>query len=205
MRANYCSDGDFNVSAPKAISFPEIPFSAMNMLTNKLGSFAYYQMSSRSKPNRRVDYRNFFYPLDSLKNWNNAYSKSGFFQYHLVVPFDTAKAVLMEVLELVAESGNQSFLSVLKTFGDLPAEGLLSFGRSGVTLALDIANRGDQTLTTLNQLDKIVQAGGGAINLSKDARISRDFFEESYPKFSEFNKFRDPNISSALSRRLLGK
>ena len=204
MRANYSTDANYQVPEPKAIAFPEIPFSVMNPLTNKLGSIAYYQLNARSKSTKRVDYRSFFYPLDSLKNWNNAYSKKGFFQYQLVAPFNTAQEVVEEVLSVVAKSGNQSFLSVLKTFGDKPAEGLLSFGRPGVTLALDIANRGEQSLKIMNELDKIVQAGGGAVNLSKDARISREFFEQSYPNFDQFANFRDPNISSALSRRLLG-
>jgi FAD/FMN-containing dehydrogenase len=205
MRANHCVDGDFKVLEHKAFSFPEIPVSVVNPFTNKLASFAYYQFNSRSKSKKRVNYRPFFYPLDSIKNWNNAYSRKGFFQYQLVMPFESAQQVVSDVLSVVANSGDQSFLSVLKTFGDKPAEGLLSFSRPGVTLALDLANRGNQTLETMNELDKIVQAGGGAVNLSKDARISKSFFEQSYPNFGEFSKFRDPNISSSLSRRLLGK
>ena len=34
--------------------------------------------------------------------------------------------------------------------------------------------------------------------------MPRELFEAGYPLFNEFLKYRDPGISSALSRRLMG-
>jgi hypothetical protein len=50
----------------------------------------------------------------------------------------------------------------------------------------------------------MVSNAGGKVYLAKDARISKSFFESSYPNLQEFIKYRDPNITSELSRRLMG-
>ena len=39
--------------------------------------------------------------------------------------------------------------------------------------------------------------------MAKDARMPRDLFELGYPRLSEFTTYRDPGISSAMSRRLM--
>ena len=50
----------------------------------------------------------------------------------------------------------------------------------------------------------IVREAGGRIYLAKDARWPRELFEAAYPRLQEFLPHRDPGISSALSRRLMG-
>ena len=102
-----------------------------------------------------------------------------------------------------AKSGQGSFLAVLKVFGDQLPFGMLSFPMPGVTLALDFPNKGRRTLELFNRLDVIVRANGGRIYLAKDARMSREFFESTYPQLEEFKRFRDPAMSSQMSRRLL--
>ena len=97
-----------------------------------------------------------------------------------------------------------SFLTVLKTFGDRPAVGMLSFPRDGATLALDFPNAGDRSRRLFDRLDAIVREAGGRLYPAKDARMPRDLFEAGYPRLQEFLRFRDPGISSALSRRLMG-
>jgi hypothetical protein len=49
-----------------------------------------------------------------------------------------------------------------------------------------------------------VREAGGRIYAAKDARMPQDLFESGYPRLQEFLSFRDPGISSALSRRLMG-
>jgi len=121
-----------------------------------------------------------------------------------VIPRDVGKDAIEEMLSQIAESGEGSFLAVLKTFGASQSLGMLSFPMPGVTLALDFPNHGDKTLKLLERLDNIVSQSNGRIYLAKDARMSRTLFESSYPKFNEFIKFRDPGISSEMSRRLIG-
>ena len=52
------------------------------------------------------------------------------------------------LLDEIARSEQASFLAVIKTFGDRPSPGMLSFPRAGATLALDLPNRGEETLTS---------------------------------------------------------
>jgi hypothetical protein len=81
---------------------------------------------------------------------------------------------------------------------------MLGFPQPGVTLALDFPNKGSKTLKLFDRLDAIVREVGGRVYLAKDARISRDFFETSYSRLQEFLPYRDPGITSAMSRRLMG-
>ena len=52
--------------------------------------------------------------------------------------------------------------------------------------------------------DDIVTEAGGRLYPAKDARMPRTLFETGYPRLGEFLPFRDPGISSSMSRRLLG-
>jgi hypothetical protein len=108
------------------------------------------------------------------------------------------------MLKEISRSGEGSFLAVLKTFGNRQALGMMSFPQPGVTLALDFPNLGERTLKLFERLDAIVREAKGRIYLAKDARMPRDLFEAGYPRLAEFLKYRDPGISSALSRRLIG-
>jgi hypothetical protein len=81
---------------------------------------------------------------------------------------------------------------------------MMSFPQPGVTLALDFPNNGERTQKLFARLDAIVAEAGGRIYMAKDARMPRDLFEKGYPRLNEFLKYRDPGISSELSRRLMG-
>jgi len=80
----------------------------------------------------------------------------------------------------------------------------LSFPMPGTTLALDFPNQGARTVALFDRLDAIVAAAGGRLYPAKDARMSRATFESGYPGLEQFVSFRDPGISSSMSRRLLG-
>ena len=79
---------------------------------------------------------------------------------------------------------------------------MLSFPRAGTTLALDFPNCGDDLLELLNELDKLVVAAEGAIYPAKDARMSGNSFRTSFPNWTEFSRFIDPNFSSSFWRRV---
>ena len=53
-------------------------------------------------------------------------------------------------------------------------------------------------------LDAIVSAAGGRIYPAKDARMPAQLFQSSYPQWEQIIPYRDPGISSAMSRRLMG-
>ena len=113
-------------------------------------------------------------------------------------------AAIGEMLTAIGRSGQGSFLAVLKTFGRRPAAGLLSFPMPGATLALDFPNQGQKTLSLFTRLDDIVSQAGGRLYAAKDARMPAVMFRSAYPALSEFTNYRDPGISSDMSRRLMG-
>jgi hypothetical protein len=131
------------------------------------------------------------------------YGPKGFYQYQSVVPREVGQDAVSAMLAEIGRSGQGSFLAVLKTFGNRESLGMLSFAQPGVTLALDFPNNGAKTLALFERLDAIVREARGRIYLAKDARMPRDLFEAGYPRLSEFSQYRDPGISSAMSRRLI--
>lgn len=180
------------------------PVSLVNRLTLRPFNATYFHLKKRQAGRGLAHYEGFFYPLDNLLQWNRMYGPRGFFQYQSVVPRDVGADAVQAMLREIARSGDGSFLAVLKTFGDREPSGMLSFPRPGVTLALDFPNQGERTLKLFGRLDAIVREAGGRIYPAKDARMPRDLFEAGYPRLAEFLEYRDPGISSSLSRRLMG-
>lgn len=179
------------------------PLSLVNKLSLRPFNALYYQLGRRRTGVRTVHAEPFLFPLDSLLEWNRMYGPRGFFQYQSVVPRGSGLEATREMLDAIAASGEGSFLAVLKTFGDRPPVGLLSFPQPGVTLALDFRNA--RPIPALfERLDAIVRAAGGRIYPAKDARMPREMFESTYPNLPAFRSFRDAGISSAMSRRLMG-
>ena len=192
--------------SPHKLNVPmDLPFSLINKASVKAFNLAYFYGNSVVARKNISHYQSFFYPLDAIQNWNRIYGKKGFYQYQAVVPRPDGAETLQAMLDTIRLAGQGSFLSVLKTMGSQPAAGMLSFSRPGITLALDFANFGTKTLKLLDELDGIVMQAGGAINPSKDARMSREMFEASFANIEIFNQYRDPAISSGFSRRLMGQ
>ena len=143
----------------------------------------------------------FFHPLDSLGSWNRLYGRRGFFQHQSVVPdLEGVRALLA----LTSTRGQGSFISVLKRFGSLSSQGMLSFPRPGWTLALDLPNRGEETLACLEEMDAVVRTHGGAIYPAKDARMSGETFRLGYPRLDAFATFIDPAFRSRFWQRVMG-
>jgi FAD/FMN-containing dehydrogenase len=179
------------------------PVSLVNRLSLKPFNALYYNVNRRTTGVRVVHYEPFLYPLDSILEWNRLYGPAGFFQYQSVVPTQARLPATRDMLDAIRRSGEGSFLAVLKTFGNRAAPGLLSFPQPGVTLALDFRN--NRALPDLfGRLDDIVRAAGGRLYPAKDARMPRSLYEATYPNLAAFGKHRDPGMSSAMSRRLMG-
>lgn len=180
------------------------PISLVNRVTLRSFNTAYFHLQRCKAGHSISHYEPFSYPLDGLLEWNRMYGPKGFYQYQSVVPRAAGPDATREMLREITRSGQGSFLAVLKTFGNRAGPGMLSFPRPGVTLALDFPNRQDDTARLFARLDEIVLAAGGALYTAKDARMPAGMFESGYPRLPEFLPFRDPGISSAMSRRLLG-
>jgi FAD/FMN-containing dehydrogenase len=190
-------------SRPRTMPFIP-PVSLVNRFTLRPFNTVYHALQKRKQQRQVVHYKPYFYPLDNMLEWNRMYGPRGFYQYQMVVPRAQGRDAVAAMLAAIAASGEGSFLAVLKTFGDRESRGLLSFPQPGVTLALDFPNNGSKTHTLFARLDAILLEAKGRLYPAKDARMSRDLFEASYPNLPEFMTFRDPGISSAMSRRLMG-
>lgn len=202
-RANTSASKDqtFSPRSPKLMPFTP-PVSLVNRLTLKPFNEFYFRSQKLKKASQKLHYQQFFYPLDGILEWNRMYGRRGFYQYQFVIGSENIYEVLKEILDVISKSGEGSFLAVLKTFGNIKSQGLLSFPMPGVTLALDFPNKGQSTLKLFSHLDQLVKEANGRLYAAKDARMSKDMFEAGYPNLAEFKKFRDPGISSAMSRRL---
>ena len=188
--------------APKLsvpVDFPEF---CLNRHTVGAFNTLYYHRLGGSRKSVRQHYSPFFHPLDAVNGWSRIYGKRGFYQYQCVVPFDGGLEAMTEMLRRIAASGQASFLAVLKTFGNLPSPGLLSFPRPGITLALDFANRGESTLALFRELDAIVRSSHGAWYPAKDARMSPQDFRASYPALDRFLPHVDPAFTSDFWKRM---
>ena len=205
MRGNPVAAGPRPDPKSRRLTMPFVPpVSLVNSLSLKPFNAAYFNIKKRQVGRGINHYESFFYPLDNLLEWNRMYGPSGFFQYQSVVPRENGHDAVQAMLGEIARAGEGSFLAVLKTFGNRQPLGMLSFPQPGVTLALDFPNKGESTLRLLEKLDAIVREARGRIYPAKDARMPRDLFEAGYPRLAEFLQYRDPGMSSALSRRLIG-
>ena len=188
-----------------------IPFNFPTFVMNKWSVSAfnalYYNRIRNDHNTSIIQLVNFFYPLDVVQDWNRIYGNRGFYQYQCVLPkLPDGALALKEILTKIADAGSGSFLAVLKLFGkeDPP---YLAFATEGYTLALDFPyDKGNTHLFEI--LDKVVKTAGGRLYLTKDARMSRKFFQESYPKLSLFMKIKkqiDPyNYFTSLQAQRLG-
>lgn len=169
-----------------------VPFDAPGFLLNPLSVRAfnalYYHRAATSAGEALVGWDSYFYPLDTLTDWNRIYGRRGFAQFQCVIPTSSAKSGLTELLKEISASGQGSFLAVLKRMGE--EEGPISFPREGYTLALDfpISRR---TLALMDRLDAIALDHGGRFYLAKDARMSPETFARSDERIPDFQALRE--------------
>jgi FAD/FMN-containing dehydrogenase len=180
----------------------DMPSFVLNTLSMKAFNAVYYRAQHNDRVRKLVPYEPFFYPLDAVQHWNRMYGKRGFLQYQCVVPLDDGYEVMKALLETISRSGEGSFLTVLKKFGDVPSPGMLSFPRPGLTLALDFPYHGQKTLTLFERLDQLVRESGGAVYPAKDAHMTAESFQAYYPQWKEFARYIDPHCSSSFWRRV---
>ncbi|EPC01990.1 hypothetical protein L861_20270 [Litchfieldella anticariensis FP35 = DSM 16096] len=177
------------------------PVSLINHLSLRAFNALYYRQPV-NPCGALQHYQSYFYPLDTIQDWNRIYGRKGFFQYQCVLPPSVAQDGVAELLNTIAASGQGSFLAVLKTFGEKPSLGMLSFPRPGTTLALDFSNHGEATLRLLDSLDAILREAGGTLYPAKDARMPADLFQSGFPEWERFADYIDPAFSSRFWRRV---
>lgn len=189
MLGEHAERGALNIRSSTKLS---IPFYPPSFLLNKISVMAfnefYYRKAENNCIQETLSLDTFFYPLDSILNWNRLYGKNGFTQYQFVLPLNTAREGLTEILKHISQAGKGSFLSVLKRLGK-ENQNYLSFPMEGYTLALDF-KLDPELFQLFEQLDKIVSEHNGRIYLAKDVRVSKAMFETGYPAIDKFRELR---------------
>lgn len=182
-----------------------LPPFILNQLSIKAFNFLLYRLQKAKPGTEIVDYDSYFYPLDSINNWNRMYGRRGFTQYQCVFPKETSYQGLSEVLEIASKSSHGSFLAVLKMFG-VQEQNYLGFPCSGYTLALDFpVNK--KVFAMLEKFDEVVAKYGGRVYLAKDVRVKPKTFKVMYSNKPEFAKVLEKynpqeKFSSLLSQRV---
>lgn len=189
------------------ISVPvDFPGWVLNPLSMKAFNVGYYGKHPR-RLETLMDYDSFFYPLDSVLNFNRVYGRKGLLQYQFLIPPPHCFEGVRAVLEAIAKTGKASFLAVLKKFGPMKNSAPLSFPEPGYFLALDFPAGDGSILRHMEEWDRLVLKFGGRQYLAKDSRMRRQTFEPMYPRLKEWKRAKakyDPQgvFASDLGRRL---
>jgi FAD/FMN-containing dehydrogenase len=203
MVGDHAQSGPLEVDRRKKRTMPITPpISPINGLTLRAFNAFYYWRQRQDKVASRVGYDGYFYPLDSLLEWNRIYGRAGFQQYQCVVPIATAREAIRAILEVISASGTGSFLAVLKRCGDVESPGLLSFPLEGTSLALDFPQREARNIKLFAALDAIVREARGRLYPAKDAHMSGADFRAAYPQWQQLEALRDPAMLSRFWDRV---
>jgi len=184
---------------------PLFPSGLLNRWTVRAFNEAWFRKAPADRQGELQSIAEFFHPLDAVGDWNRIYGPAGFLQYQFAVP-DSAHGLVGHALRRLQSIGAPSFLTVLKRFGP-ENDFLLSFPRSGWTLALDLPTAVPGLAAVLDELDAEVRAADGRLYLAKDSRTSAQMIAAGYPRLERFRQIRsavDPAgiFRSDQSRRL---
>jgi FAD/FMN-containing dehydrogenase len=197
--------------APGPFAGPNLPVDfpdfALQSLTVRAFNAMLYRRYGIGRSQGLIHPYRFFYPLDAIGHWTRMYGRRGFTQYQCVLPESGGHAAARRFLELLTARGGASFLCVIKDCG-AEGQGLLSFPRPGISIALDIPMR-DATPALVDALNELVIAEGGRVYLAKDALTRPEHFRAMEPRLARFLDVRrtwdpDGRIRSAQSVRLFG-
>ena len=201
----HAKEGGLEIELKESITVPfNTPSALLNSMTMKAFNSAYWQ-KAKDKRHQTVQLMPYFYPLDAIGHWNKLYGKAGFLQFQCVVPKSDGVANMRKLLTEVTNSGEGSFLAVLKQFGKAN-DNLLSFPTEGYTLALDFKLNAS-TMQTVRRLEAMVLDMGGRLYLTKDAVMQETTFKATYLNWEKFEAVREQygaigKFSSAQSKRL---
>lgn len=211
FRGRWAEPAEAPRRAPAPLRRLAVPFRlpglALNDLTVRAFNALYLRLHPRRVRRAVVHPEKFFFPLDAVRHWNRIYGRRGFTQFQCVLPETERPGAVRRFLELAAREGGSSFLCVLKDCGE-EGEGLLSFPRPGVSVALDLPMR-PGLAATVDRLAAATAAEGGRVYLAKDSLLTAERFRELEPRLATFEAVRrrfDPErrLKSAQSVRLMG-
>jgi FAD/FMN-containing dehydrogenase len=198
--------GPLSRSKEAKLTFPiNLPEFALNRFSMAAFNSLYFHRQLGKQKVGPVDYEPFFYPLDAVLHWNRIYGKQGLLQFQNVLPHESGREGMIEILKAITKSGLASFLAVIKFFGDVPSVGMMSFPKPGPMLALDFPIRRDVSFALVDRLASITLEHGGRMYSAKDARMTPEQYQAFYPQWQEFARYIDPGFDSGFWQRVTGR
>jgi FAD/FMN-containing dehydrogenase len=197
--------GPLKPSPEPKLSFPmEAPALLLNKLSISAFNTVFFHKQMKAHVKTKQDYEPFFYPLDKVAHWNRMYGKRGLVQFQFALPWETSKEGTLAMLREITNSGLASFLAVLKTFGEVPSLGMMSFPLAGFMFALDFPIKPNVTFPLMQRLGDMTKEYGGRLYSAKDACMTPDQFQAFYPQWEKFARYKDPAITSSFWERVVG-
>ena len=203
---NHSSEGDLSFIEKIKFSIPKIfpGFLLSKYVISFFNKFYYFLHKNNKKFKQNFD--NFFYPLDSISNWNNLYGKSGFIQIQILITENNFEEIICKVLKFFQDKKQFSFLSTLKELGP-GNKNYLSFPSKGYTLTLDLKMNKDLK-KIYTEFELLLSPYNIKVYLTKASFMSKKFFENSYKdlnKFKEIKNKHDPlNLIKSFQSKRLG-
>lgn len=202
-RSKHSNDGNINISNYKKVSLPiNFPNWLLNKHSIKVFNLIYRNLASHQPKPQILDYEKVLFPLDNIKYWNRMYGSRGFYQHQSIIPKISSRKGIQELLETIKESGEGSFLAVLKNHGIESSVGRNSFCIEGTSLALDFPNNGKRTRDLLNKLNQITSKYDGKIYPAKDASMTSTIYKKAYKNWHDIEFHRDKKLSSSFWDRV---
>ena len=202
----HSTDGDLNYKKQKNFKIPSLFGSfLMNSICLKLFNLFYYSFHKNNQKLKK-DINNFFYPLDTVSNWNKLYGKNGFTQIQLLIKQNKDnKDLLIEIIKYFSEKGFYSYLTTLKEYGE-GNKNFLSFGEKGLSITLDIPLKNSFS-KVYEEFEKKFSNEYIKVYLAKDSFMSQTFFKNTYSKLNDFIELQKrinskSTFKSKLSQRL---
>jgi decaprenylphospho-beta-D-ribofuranose 2-oxidase len=162
-----------------SIIYKILPNFFINKVLIKVLNEIYFFFTKEKKEIVSID--KFFYPLDTIKNWNQVYGNKGFVSYQCSFPLKNSKKIIRLILKILKSNRVYSFVSVLKSMGK--NNKYLSFGQEGYTLVFDFPCC-RKLINTLKLIDELILRYKGKIYLCKDSRISKKNFKNINKEFN---------------------
>jgi len=152
-----------------------------------------------------VDYEPFFYPLDAVLRWNRIYGRHGLLQFQNVLPHESGREGMIEILKAITKSGLASFLAVIKFFRRRTFVGMMSFPKPGPMLALDFSHPARGELRSRRPAGADYARTRRTHVLRQGCPDDAEQYQAFYPQWQEFSRYVDPGFDSAFWQRVTGR
>jgi FAD/FMN-containing dehydrogenase len=197
--------GELKRTPEPKLAFPfDAPAMMLSRPTVSVFNSLFFHKQLKAHVKKPQDYEPFFYPLDAVLRWNRMYGKRGLLQFQYAIPWESAREGTIAILHEITRSGLASFLAVLKTFGDVPSLGMMSFPQPGIMFALDFPIKPGVSFPLLERLGDMTRDFGGRLYPAKDACMTPPQFKTFYPQWERFARYKDPALTSSFWERVVG-